>query len=199
MVFNFIITFQHFWSATWGHADIKDRTTKFRQKEHASVLSIFVSALAVVTSHTLFFMSNGCLIKRLYFLPRNVHHIWSPNAQGWAFEAFDYFFGNAFSNPKLTSWMSVLWSMQIMVRCTADVLPNKHETSTHCCFDVGPTSKTANQPYNNIELMPRVCWDKIKVSKTPPPPLLVPALISGRNIFLQTNSINAKTLLNVII
>ena len=31
-------------------------------------------------------------------------------------------------------------------------LPSKHETSTQCCFDVGPTSETAGQHSNNIHL-----------------------------------------------
>ena len=31
-------------------------------------------------------------------------------------------------------------------------LPSKHKTLTQCCFNVGPTSETANQHSNNIHL-----------------------------------------------
>ena len=37
-------------------------------------------------------------------------------------------------------------------------VPNKHEALSHCCFMVGPTSKTMALHWNNIGSMSRVCW-----------------------------------------
>ena len=36
--------------------------------------------------------------------------------------------------------------------------PSKHEPFIQCCFNVGPASKTADQHWNCIGWMPRLCW-----------------------------------------
>ena len=40
--------------------------------------------------------------------------------------------------------------------------PSKHKAFTQCCFNVGPTSKTVDQPLNNIVWLPPVCWDALR-------------------------------------
>ena len=55
------------------------------------------------------------------------------------------------------SWRLSRWgSSRPVSRCT--LLPSKREALSRCCFNVGPTSKTAVQHLNRIGSTSRVCW-----------------------------------------
>ena len=48
------------------------------------------------------------------------------------------------------------------IQCSCIVIhPSKHETSTQCCFDVGPPSSTPVHHQSSIGSMSRVCWDAV--------------------------------------